>query len=60
MDIYSAVKEYEVKVKTAEEEIIHNNTKGVRAKLNHLKSKYIRYLKLEQSILKQKNSASLV
>ncbi|XP_049348971.1 uncharacterized protein LOC125813526 [Solanum verrucosum] len=53
-DIFNKVKEYEEKVRTAEESLIHEHSDTNRAKLHELNAKYIRFLKVEDSILKQK------
>ncbi|XP_055826454.1 uncharacterized protein LOC129894869 [Solanum dulcamara] len=53
-DIYTTVKDFEEKIKQAEDDLIHDNSEGNRTKLNHVNAQYIRYLKIEQSILKQK------
>ncbi|KAH0771678.1 hypothetical protein KY290_015659 [Solanum tuberosum] len=53
-DIFTLVKEYEEQVRQAEEEVMMNNTEANRAKLHHCNAKYIKYLKLESFILKQK------
>lgn len=53
-DIYAKVKEFEVKVKVAEENLINTNDDYDRAALHSLNANYIRYLKLESSILNQK------
>lgn len=51
-DIFSNFKEYEGKVKIAEEAFIWNNTDVNRAALHELNAEYIRFLKLEDSIMK--------
>ncbi|KAM3290025.1 hypothetical protein P3S67_018314 [Capsicum chacoense] len=48
------VKEYEGKVSLAEEDMLNHNTDENRTKLHAVNAEYIRYLKLEESILKQK------
>ncbi|XP_015158216.1 uncharacterized protein [Solanum tuberosum] len=53
-DIYSKVKEFEEKVKVAEEELINNNTGTNRHNLHYINATYIKYLKIEEEILKQK------
>ncbi|XP_015168633.1 uncharacterized protein [Solanum tuberosum] len=53
-DIFSTVKSYEDRVRIAEEEMLQNNSQASRAKLHQLNVDYIKYLKLESSILKQK------
>lgn len=53
-DIFAIVKEYEEKIKIAEEEVILNNIEESRTQLHYINAQYIKYLKLEESILKQK------
>ncbi|WMV07509.1 hypothetical protein MTR67_000894 [Solanum verrucosum] len=53
-DIFAKAKEYEEQVRGAEETLITANTEENRSKLHNINAQYIRYLKLEQSILKQK------
>ncbi|WMV13667.1 hypothetical protein MTR67_007052 [Solanum verrucosum] len=53
-DIYAKVRDYEERVRLAEEELIHNNTEEQRTKLHGLNAEYIKFMKLEDSILKQK------
>ncbi|XP_055802575.1 uncharacterized protein LOC129871641 [Solanum dulcamara] len=53
-DIFASVKQYEEQVRQAEEDIINDNSEENRAKLNQINAHYIRYLKMEQAILKQK------
>ncbi|XP_055835240.1 uncharacterized protein LOC129903721 [Solanum dulcamara] len=53
-DIYAKVKEYEAKVRQAEEDLILLNSEECRANLYAINAEYIRYLKLEDSMLKQK------
>ncbi|XP_049343830.1 uncharacterized protein LOC125808125 [Solanum verrucosum] len=52
-DIFIKVKEYENRVKLAEELFIQTNTEENRTALHELNTNYIRFLKLEESILKQ-------
>ncbi|KAK6780088.1 hypothetical protein RDI58_022272 [Solanum bulbocastanum] len=54
-DIYAKVKEYEEKVRILEEKLIQNNTEEDRATLHGINAEYIRFMKLEDSILKQKS-----
>lgn len=54
-DIFATVKEFEEKVRMAEDDILNDNTGENRTKLNCVQNEYIRFLKLEQSILKQKS-----
>ncbi|WMV45632.1 hypothetical protein MTR67_039017 [Solanum verrucosum] len=51
---FSSVINFEEQVKAAEEDVIHQNTKENRSKLHLINAQYIKYLKLEVSILKQK------
>ncbi|XP_015159877.1 uncharacterized protein [Solanum tuberosum] len=53
-DIFAKVKEYENRVKNAEESFIQNNSEENRTALHAINAEYIRFLKLEDSILKQK------
>ncbi|XP_055802719.1 uncharacterized protein LOC129871761 [Solanum dulcamara] len=53
-DIYAKVKEYEDKTRHAEEELISSNSEENRTKLHAINAEYIKYLKLEESMLKQK------
>ncbi|XP_049348952.1 uncharacterized protein LOC125813502 [Solanum verrucosum] len=53
-DIFIRVKEYEEKVRIAEENLIHNQTEDNRTTLHELNANYSRFLKMEDSILKQK------
>lgn len=48
------MKEHEEKVRIFEEEIIMNNTDDNRAKLHAVTAEYIRHMKLEEAVLKQK------
>ncbi|XP_049357764.1 uncharacterized protein LOC125822409 [Solanum verrucosum] len=52
-DIFIKVNEYENRVKLAEELFIQTNTEENRTTLHELNADYIRFLKLEESILKQ-------
>ncbi|WMV45637.1 hypothetical protein MTR67_039022 [Solanum verrucosum] len=53
-NIYAKVKEFEETIRKAGEEILTNNTKALRHQLYLINANYIRYFKLEESILKQK------
>lgn len=53
-DTFAVVKEYEENVRIAEKELINNNSEENRSKLHRMNAEYIRYLKMEKSILKQK------
>jgi len=53
-DIYAKVKDFEARVKVAEDNLIHNNTEEQRAELHGINAEYIRFMKMEDSILKQK------
>lgn len=53
-DIFVNVKDFEERVRNAEEEVINNNSEENKAKLHQINADYIRHLKLEEAILKQK------
>ncbi|XP_015158404.1 uncharacterized protein [Solanum tuberosum] len=53
-DIFSKVKDYEDKVRVAKEHLIQDHNENNRATLHELNAEYIRFLKMEDSILKQK------
>ncbi|XP_019253956.1 PREDICTED: uncharacterized protein LOC109232655 [Nicotiana attenuata] len=53
-DIFQIVKEFEQKVKDAEMIWAQTNTDTDRATLNEFKAQYVRHLKVEQDVLKQK------
>ncbi|WMV32820.1 hypothetical protein MTR67_026205 [Solanum verrucosum] len=53
-DIHARVKDFEERVRVAEENLIQNNTEEHRAELHSINADYIRFMKLEDSILKQK------
>lgn len=53
-DVFATVKDYEERVRNAEEEVINNNSEHSRSNLHCVNAEYIRYLRLEESILKQK------
>ncbi|KAK4737426.1 hypothetical protein R3W88_001123 [Solanum pinnatisectum] len=53
-DIFAKVRDFEERVRVAEENLIHNNTEEHRAVLHGINAEYIRFIKLEDSILKQK------
>ncbi|XP_049399717.1 uncharacterized protein LOC125863742 [Solanum stenotomum] len=53
-DNYAKVKDFEARVKEAEDNLIHNNTEEQRSKLHGINAEYIRFMKMEDSILKQK------
>lgn len=53
-DIYAKVKEFEEKTRKAEEKLISFNSENDRSNLHASNAEYIRYVKLENSILKQK------
>lgn len=59
-NIFVNVKQYETRVKVAEEEIIQNNISENRAKLHQVNTEYIKFMKIEESILKQKTSTTLL
>ncbi|KAG5606153.1 hypothetical protein H5410_027645 [Solanum commersonii] len=53
-DIFTRVKEYEEKAKTVGEQLIQDHSETNRTILHEINAKYIRFLKIEDSILKQK------
>ncbi|WMV50074.1 hypothetical protein MTR67_043459 [Solanum verrucosum] len=53
-DIFATVKEFEEKVRNAETEVLHNNTADNRTKLQCANAEYIKFMKMEAVILKQK------
>ncbi|WMV45635.1 hypothetical protein MTR67_039020 [Solanum verrucosum] len=53
-NIFSSVVNFEEQLKVAEEDVIQHNTKENRTKLHLIHAQYIKYLKLEASIRKQK------
>ncbi|OIT08479.1 hypothetical protein A4A49_00874 [Nicotiana attenuata] len=53
-DIFQKTKEYEQKVKDAELIWAQTNNDADRISLNELKAQYVRHLKVEQDVLKQK------
>ncbi|KAH0639244.1 hypothetical protein KY285_035830 [Solanum tuberosum] len=53
-DIFIKFKEYEERVRAAEENLIHTHNEINRTNLHELNAEYIRFLKMEDSILKQK------
>ncbi|KAG5631316.1 hypothetical protein H5410_003033, partial [Solanum commersonii] len=54
-DIYAKIKEFEERVKVAEDNLLQNNTEKHREDLHSVNADYIKYMKLEDSILKQKS-----
>ncbi|KAG5570445.1 hypothetical protein H5410_060211 [Solanum commersonii] len=46
--------DFEEKIKKAEEDLVDNNTEDMRQQLHHMNANYIKHLKLEESILKQR------
>ncbi|XP_049343831.1 uncharacterized protein LOC125808126 [Solanum verrucosum] len=52
--IFSIVRDHEERVRVAEEALIVNNSAENRPNLHRINVRYIKYLKLEDSILKQK------
>ncbi|KAG5606079.1 hypothetical protein H5410_027571 [Solanum commersonii] len=54
-DIYAKVKEFEERVKVAKDNLLQNNTEKHREELHSINAEYIRYMKLEEAILKQKS-----
>ncbi|WMV45639.1 hypothetical protein MTR67_039024 [Solanum verrucosum] len=53
-DIFIKLKEYEERVRATEENLIHDHNEINRTTIHELNAEYIRFLKLEDSILKQK------
>lgn len=53
-DISATVKEFEEKVRFVEDEILSNNVEENRANLNALTAEYVRFMKSEEGILRQK------
>ncbi|KAG5580316.1 hypothetical protein H5410_050943 [Solanum commersonii] len=53
-DIFGKVREYEEKIRMAEEELIQDQKETNRTALHEQNAEYIKFLKLEDSILKQK------
>ena len=51
---------YEEQVYNAEENYITNQSDSNKSILHEINAKYIKFLKLEDTILKQKNTASMV
>ena len=54
-DILKTVRDFDGKVKEAKEKLIQNNSVSKRENLHEFNAKYIRYLKLEGTIMKQKS-----
>lgn len=52
--IYAKVKDYEERVKQAEENLIQQNSEENRTTLHGLNAEYIKFMKLEEAILRQK------
>ncbi|KAH0742162.1 hypothetical protein KY290_035205 [Solanum tuberosum] len=53
-DIFRKVKEFEETIRNFEAELMTNNNAAVRQNLLQLNATYIKYLKMEESVLKQK------
>ncbi|XP_049399716.1 uncharacterized protein LOC125863741 [Solanum stenotomum] len=53
-DIFAKVRDFEEKVKTMEEQLIQDPSEDNRSTLHELNARYIKFLKIEDSILKQK------
>ena len=51
-DIFTTVREFEENIRQSEEELMTNNTEAFRQTLHQMYATYIRYLKMEESILK--------
>ncbi|XP_019252919.1 PREDICTED: uncharacterized protein LOC109231741 [Nicotiana attenuata] len=58
-DIFQQVKEYESKVIAAEEVWAHTNNPVDREVLHNLRAQYVKHLKTEESVLKQKTQLQL-
>ncbi|KAG5585976.1 hypothetical protein H5410_046410 [Solanum commersonii] len=56
-DIYAKVKDYEERVKQVEENLIQQNSEENRTTLHGLNAKYIKFMKLEEAILRQKTQS---
>ncbi|KAG5580314.1 hypothetical protein H5410_050941 [Solanum commersonii] len=54
-DVYATVRDYEDRVKSAEESLIHDNTEENRTALHEIDAEYIKFMKYEDSILRQKS-----
>lgn len=54
-DIYAKVKEFEEKVRIVEENLINMNSEDNKITLHALNVEYIRFLKMEDAILKKKS-----
>ncbi|KAG5604805.1 hypothetical protein H5410_026297 [Solanum commersonii] len=52
-DIYGKVRDFEKRVKVAEDNLLQSNTEKHREELHSINAEYIRYMKLEDAILKQ-------
>ena len=55
-DIFTKVREFEETIRKSKKEFMTNNTEALRQKLHQMNATYIRYLKLEENILKQLQS----
>ncbi|XP_055806946.1 uncharacterized protein LOC129875705 [Solanum dulcamara] len=53
-DIFTTMKDFEEKVRNVEDSIINDNSESNRTNLSLINTQYSRYLKVEQSIFKQK------
>lgn len=54
------MKEYANKIEVVEEKISTNNSEEARIRLNYINAEYMKRLKVDKALLKQKNSTSLV
>ncbi|WMV13660.1 hypothetical protein MTR67_007045, partial [Solanum verrucosum] len=54
-DIYATVRDYEERVKVAEEKLIHDHTEENRIALHGINAEYSRFMNFEDSILRQKS-----
>ena len=59
-DIFHNVRMYEEQVHKAEENYLSNQNDSNRSFLHEINVKYIKFLKLEDTILKQKTQISMV
>lgn len=58
-NIYAKVEEFEERVNNAEEDLVSNRIEENRINIHHLNAEYIKFLKLKESILKQKAQLQL-
>ncbi|XP_015160504.1 uncharacterized protein [Solanum tuberosum] len=53
-DIFTKVKEFEENIRNSEAELMTNNNEAIRQNLHQKNATYIKYLKMEEFVLKQK------